>query len=60
MQVRPIKTKADYRTALKEIDRLMDAKRRFRSILIRLLSETVDGTDALREEWRSLFARNAP
>ena len=26
MQVRPIKTKADYRTALKEIDRLMDAK----------------------------------
>ncbi len=26
MQIRPIKTKADHRTALKEIERLMDAK----------------------------------
>lgn len=26
MQIRPIKTKADHRAALKEIDRLMDAK----------------------------------
>ena len=26
MQIRPIKTKADHRAALKEIERLMDAK----------------------------------
>lgn len=26
MQIRPIKTKADHRAALREIDRLMDAK----------------------------------
>jgi len=26
MQIRPIKTKADHRVALKEIERLMDAK----------------------------------
>jgi len=28
MQIRPIKTKADHRAALKEIERLMDAKPR--------------------------------
>ena len=51
MQIRPIKTKTDHRAALKEIERLMDAKPGTRLVW----SAMPDGTIIVRAKTKSIL-----